>query len=101
MELLETENKAYRDELATYKNSERDLEVKFAIDWAGLDVFSMERMYPRKPGQFEQTIVGYHKAGGVKEWYLQCTREEHNMLVDDFNEYLKNKPKTESGKSGI
>lgn len=71
--------------------------AKFSVDFNKLDVFSIERItrsrdYAGTEFYVSETVLGYWNQIGsgkeqvkeVGEWYLECSIEEHNRLVDEF-----------------
>lgn len=76
----------------------------FAFDFSNPDinVFSIERSGWNTPD--ERTIIGYILSDDIhddknkstlKEWYLLCSREQHNELVNKWLEYKAAKPNTQ------
>jgi hypothetical protein len=76
--------------------------ASFSIDWALMNVFSIERNITGLDGT--KTILGYMMAEPVttiendvtykdvvREWTLYCSHEEHQRLVAEFNEYRNSK----------
>jgi hypothetical protein len=64
-------------------------DAQFAIDFARLRPFSIERnVSDGKPC----TILGYfNKDGAVAEWYWFCSLKTHNQLVEEYNGYKAKK----------
>lgn len=69
----------------------RDEAIKncgFSIDFENLNAFSIERMVQDEK---EKTSIGYFVNGKVCEWCFFCSRETHERLVREFNEYVAKK----------
>jgi len=62
-----------------------------ALDFATMNAFSVERNFSTKVPGLPITIVGYLVNNNLKEWYLYLSDEQHNALVIEFNNYVKNK----------
>lgn len=76
------------DDAARAKVQSKNCQV--VIDWAGMRVVSIERMYKDRD---EVTILGYIDTNGcVSEWTLWCTEAQHEKLCNEFINYLKVKP---------
>ena len=75
--------------LALNDLADRNRDASFAVDFDQLNPFSIERnVSDGKPC----TIFGYFdKNGAVSEWYLFCSLETHNRLVEDYNGYKAKK----------
>ena len=75
--------------LALNDLADRNRDASFAVDFDQLNPFSIERnVSDGKPC----TIFGYFdKNGAASEWYLFCSLETHNQLVEDYNGYKAKK----------
>lgn len=76
--------------------------AKYAVDWREMNAFSVERVMENGA---PKTIIGYILAEPVvstdsdnvtykdvvREWTLYCSHEEHQRLVDQFEQYKKDK----------
>jgi hypothetical protein len=56
------------------------------VDFDRMDAFSVERMI--KDGK-ECTVIGYRNEGKIREWLLWCSRDQHERIVTEFNEWKK------------
>ena len=61
----------------------------FSIDFNNMDVFSIERNGSKHE---PCTIIGHfltnkENVKHTSEWYLYCSPETHNKLVQEFNEF--------------
>jgi len=83
---------------------DRSLKANVAIDWESMRVFSIERVVRKHSSSclyIDETVLGYHNAVGtgkeqedeIREWVLECSLDEHNRLVEEFNKYLAAKYK--------
>jgi hypothetical protein len=94
---LEYRIKHYQDRLDSEFSK-----ASFSIDWALMNVFSIERNITGNDGH--KTILGYMMAEPVttiendvtykdvvREWTLYCSHDEHQRLVAEFNEYRNSK----------
>lgn len=81
-------NQAKVDEIKADVNAS-----EFAIDWANMDAFSVERMGDKKVAY---TVIGYYQTVGtdrvVAEWKFYCSLEQHQKLAAEFIKH-KNKSK--------
>jgi hypothetical protein len=59
-----------------------------SIEFGTINAFSIERNIV---DDTEKTIIGYISEGRVHEWSLMCSRESHERLVKEFNEYKARK----------
>ena len=57
-----------------------------SIDFNTMKPFSIERI-PGNPSVREKTSVGYFLNDNVREWCLYISREQHEDLVKQFNEW--------------
>ena len=75
--------------------------ASYSLDWKTMNAFSIERMWENGT---HKTVVGYLMQEPVtvtednvttkdviREWTLYCSHEEHERLVQEFNEYKKAK----------
>ena len=61
--------------------------AKYSVNWHMMQPFSIERMMING---VQKTVLGYlGQDNSVKEWTLYCSHEEHQRLVDEFNQYRK------------
>lgn len=69
-------------------------ESSYAVDFDGMQVVSIERLQ-RNSYQPAVTVLGFlkNKTDCVGEWYLHCSQETHEQIVEDFKQYLKSKGK--------
>ena len=95
--------KAY-EELIQELREQRDEIVAgcgFAIDYKALNVFSIERTVVPQDSEYkydrEATNIGYLIDGEVFEWCFRCSRETHERLVKEFNEYVKTRNLAQTG----
>ena len=84
---------------------DRSLKAKFAIDWETMRVFSIERVVRKHSSgsgcYIDETILGHYKTEGcgkeqqdvISEWRLECSLDEHNRLVESFENYVATKNK--------
>lgn len=97
--LLEEQCQRLTDQLNKLEESCRNSKCSF--NFKAVNAFSIERNWN---DGVESTIIGYtldeqiiHNDGRiidkstVKEWYLYCSREQHEKLVQEFNEHKKGK----------
>ncbi len=96
-ELLENEIKNLKAFIASLEDKAR--KCTFTFDFNAVNAFSVERNWNN--GKV-CTVIGYtideqtiHDGGKildkqiVKEWYLYCSEEQHEKLVEEFNEHKK------------
>lgn len=81
------ERDALQQKLTTLQNILQKDAV--AIDFSIIKVFSIER---NTHEDVPCTIIGYLGEGSqVHEWYLYCSSERHEELVNDFINFKKNR----------
>jgi uncharacterized protein (DUF3084 family) len=87
--VLEANNSALKATVEQFESKYRtDLETStFAFDFDQVKAFSVERVMS---GAYPQTIIGYLLPTDgeneiVKEWYFNCSHEQHEALVVKFN----------------
>lgn len=90
-ETLDLEEQRKKDALALEEYENRNAKISFA--WEKHDVFAVERQFNRSGGPV--TIIGYFFNDGdkkiIKEWFIYCSIEAHNKLVDEFNAHRNKK----------
>lgn len=61
---------------------------EFSFDFASINAFSIERNFH---SNMPVTVIGFftEDKNETKEWYLYCTAEQHQKLVDQFNKIKK------------
>lgn len=62
-----------------------------SVDWKAMNAFSIERAYAKTIESVHVTTIGYVVGGNVREWILFTNKENHEKLVNEFNEYVKAK----------
>lgn len=61
-----------------------------SIDWKSMEAFSIERLM--LDGGRPTTVIGWFKPdSSVGEWKLYCSKEQHERLTQEFNDYVKTK----------
>ena len=91
-------------------NTVHEDDVAFSFNfWApGICVLSIERI--RINTDDEKTQITYYKNTDMKEWFFECTRAQHNKIIEDWNRsrngvgysnYLPNNFQATSGRSGL
>lgn len=60
----------------------------FSFDFANVNAFSIERTFDNN---LPLTVIGFfiNDKNDTKEWYLSCTTDQHQKLVDQFNKVKK------------
>lgn len=60
----------------------------FSFDFANINAFSIERNFDNN---LPVTVIGYltNDKNETKEWYLYCSTEQHQKLVEQFNRIKK------------
>lgn len=74
----------------------------FSVDFRAMNAFSVERLLSES--MVPTTVIGYMLAEPVtvkdegtvtkdvvREWTLRCSAEQHERLVEEFNEYVQSK----------
>lgn len=87
---LESENKHLKSSV-DFNNRLEIGSCDFVIDFEKMNAFSIERVpnsLPNDNGVYKTTI-GYLLNGEVREWVLWCSLTQHNILAQDFREYMK------------
>ena len=67
-------------------------EFPVAVNFKKINAFSIERLFNITTKQFT-TIIGCYVNNELKEWFLHCNDNMHEILVNEFNKYKKNNPK--------
>jgi hypothetical protein len=61
--------------------------AKYSVNWHMMQPFSIERMMING---IQKTVLGYlSEDGSVREWTFYCSHEEHQRLVEEFDQYRK------------
>lgn len=87
---LEADNNRLRTEQS--EEVKNDVQSStFVIDWAKLDVFSIERMGDVRDAY---TVIGYwttreNGSKTVQEWKFYCSKEQHEKLAKEFEKSIK------------
>ena len=73
-------------ELETLKSHDN---TEFVFDFVKTNAYSIER---NTVEGLTQTVIGYFVATGdtveTREWYLQCSIEQHNKLAEEFKKVI-------------
>lgn len=99
-EKLAYANKVYRERLEGEMSK-----ASFSIDWNTMNAFSIERGWNNGTLQttighiLQEPVIVTEGEGEkkvtqkdvVREWTLYCSAEEHERLVQEFNDYKKSK----------
>ena len=64
-------------------------EFPVAVNFKKINAFSIERLFNITTKQFT-TIIGCYVNNELKEWFLHCNDNMHEILVNEFNKYKKN-----------
>lgn len=61
---------------------------EFSFDFANINAFSIERNFDNN---LPVTVIGFltNDKNETKEWYLYCSTEQHQRLVEQFNKIKK------------
>lgn len=88
-----TENTALKRNLAEIKAAEIKAaeNCKYGVDWDRMRVVSIERLVDTDG--IEKTMFGFIDETGKlsSNWHFFCSRERHDELVAEFNEYKNNR----------
>lgn len=71
---------------------------EFVIDFEKMNAFSIERIPTGQDERPYKTSIGYFFNDHVKEWTLWCNRDTHNLLAQQFREYMQVQQMTSKGK---
>lgn len=78
---LQSQLNKLRSQISAEENA-----AEVVIDFDQLNPFSVERH--TTDGQ-RCTIIGYFNCEGKREqWYLYCSLEQHNKLIDQYKAYM-------------
>lgn len=79
-------------DLLVSENSKKAYQSSVAIDFKAMNAMSIERRLNESNEPI--TIIGYALHSDSKElidWYIFCSNETHEKLVEEFKQYIKNK----------
>jgi seryl-tRNA synthetase len=96
-EALEKKKRLLENELQDTLQQKSDIiaDCECSVNFKTLNAFSIERVLKPKDGQYsfvrEITNIGYMVNDKIHEWFFACSREAHERLVKEFNEYMAQK----------